>query len=291
MDLDVSLYKCPNLKYAIKMQEAYEAALDKIYADWDELSKVGPPTQAQEDEFNKKRAEAKEKFEIDGWNHKSIEHIEFNSKTEPEHLFKIGYMRSSYNGVGINSVARVFGLPDLYDIFEIDNDEYYQEHDWDTIYLNVKDAIEKWQAHADSPAGKYYVRTFRPLFASSKLDPGGQLIPEGITNEHQAIECLNEQYLRKKEEIDKDEWRSGGWSCGDGEFHPKPLKVAAIVAGAWDSDRPMTYNNMPVTYLVCERSDENSIQWYVTALQIVQEMVEWILEHPDKDQFYTGWSG
>ena len=291
MGLDVSLYKCPNLKYALKMDEAYEAALDQAYADWDELSKACPPSQADEDEFNKKRAALKEKFEIDGYHHKSIERIHFDSKTEPEHLFKIGYMRSSYNGAGINSVARVFGLPDLYEIFEIDDEEYYQGHDWDTIYLNVKDAVAKWQAHADGPAGKYYVHTFRPHFAASKLGPGGQLIAEGITNEHEAIERLNEQYLKKKEEIDKDEWRSGGWSCRDGEFYPKPLKVAAVIAGAWDTSAPLHFRNMPMTYLVCERENEDSIQWYVTALRIVQEMVEWILEHPDKDQFYTGWSG
>lgn len=290
MGLDVYLYKCPNLKYAIKMQEAYQAALDQIYKEWDELSKAGPPTQAAEDEFNKKRADAKEKFEIDGYNHKSLEHIEFDSKTEPEHLFKIGYMRSSYNGVGINSVARVFDLPDLYTIFEIDNDEYYQEIDWDTIYLNVNDALEKWQAHADSPAGKYYVQTFRPNF-SNKLNSSGRLIPDGVTNEHEAIERLNENYLKKKEEIDKDEWKSSGWISREGAFYPKSLKVAAIIAGTWNPEQPLHFRNMPVTYLVCEREDGNSIQWYVTALQIVQEMVEWILEHPDKNQFYLGWPG
>lgn len=290
MGLDVSLYKCPNRKYAESMEKAYEAALDQAYAEWDELCKAGPPSQAAEDEFNKKRLALKDKFEIDGYYHKSVERIHFDSKTEPEHLFKIGYMRSSYNGAGINAVAHVFGLPDLYEIFEIDNDEYYQEHDWDTIYQNVKDAVEKWQAHADSPAGKYYVHQFRPSF-SNKLGPGDTLIPEGVTSEHEAIERLNEQYLKKKEEIDKDEWRMSGWSCRDGEFYPKPLKVAAIIAGAWDPTKTLYFRNMPTTYLVCEREDESTIQWYVTALRIVQEMVEWILGHSDKDQFYMGWSG
>jgi hypothetical protein len=291
MGLDVSLYKCPNLNYAMKMEQAYEAALDQVYEEWNDFCKNHSPTQQEEDEFNKKRMALKDKFEIEGYNHKSLERIRFDSKTEPEHLFKIGYMRSSYNGAGINSVANVFGLPDLYTIFEIDNEDYFQEHDWDTIYQNVKDALEKWQAHASSPAGKYWVHTFRPRLNSSKLSTTGQLIPEGITSEHEAIERLNENYLKKKEEIDKDEWRLSGWTSHKGEFYPKPLKVAAIVAGAWNPEQPLHFRNMPVTYLVCERENEDTIQWYVTALQIVQEMVEWILEHPDKDQFFTGWSG
>src|SRR5690348_14525919 len=44
------------------------------------------------------------------------EYIENNSAQFPEHMFKIGYFRSSYNSGGINSVLRGYGIPDLYGI-------------------------------------------------------------------------------------------------------------------------------------------------------------------------------
>lgn len=281
MGLDVYLYKCPDLSYAVAMEDAYEAELDKLYGDWNEYTKANTPTVEEEAELNRKRAEAKLKYGIDAYHHRSNQEIYFESKTDPEHLFKIGYMRSSYNGAGINSVANVFGLPSLYDIFDVQTEEYRVEVDWDEVYTNLKDAIEKWQAHADSPAGKYYVDQFRPTFA----------VDWGVKSEFEAIERFNQQYLNEKEKIDKDPWKSQGWMSREGQFYPKPLKVAAIIAGVWDSKQPQHYWNMPSTYLVIEREDNETMQWYVTSLLIVKEMVEYVLEQPDKDKYYLVWSG
>ena len=281
MGLDVYLYKCPDIKYAAAMEEAYEAELSKIYDEWGKIDDKGTPTKEQEEEFNNKRAAAREKYGIDGYSHKSRIQIHLDSKTEPEHLFKIGYMRSSYNSNGINRIADVFDLPDLYSIFEVDNDEYYQEHDWDTIYVNIKQAIEKWQAHVDGPWGKYGVHQFRPSWRPD----------DGVGSEHEALERFNIEYLSKKEEIDKDDWKKSGWCSSHGEFYPQPLKVVAMISRVWDSTKPSNYHNWPNTFVVYERDDTSVMDWYVTALKIVQEMIEWILEQEDKDQYIMGWSG
>lgn len=281
MGLDIYLHKCPDLSYALAMEAAHDAELDKLYGDWNELTKSRTATQVEEDEFNRKRAEAKLKYEIDGFHHVSNKEIYFKSKTDPEHLFKIGYLRSSYNNAGINSVARVFGLPDLYDIFDVDSEEYRVEPDWDMVYTNLNDAIEKWQAHADGPAGKYYIDQFRPTFAEDR----------GVKSDQDAMERFNQQYLKDKEKIDADDWKSSGWMSREGNFYPKPLKVAGVIAGIWDSKQPISFWNTPSTYLIIEREDSETMQWYVTALLIVKEMVEYVLEQPDKEQYYLSWSG
>ncbi|MDR3392174.1 MAG: hypothetical protein P4L77_10630 [Sulfuriferula sp.] len=280
MGLDVYLKKCPNFKRASKMEAAYNAELNAIYDTQIAIEKERDLTQEECDNFNAIRAGLREKYEIENYEHNSVTSICRDSKTQPDHLFKIGYLRSSYNDGGMNSVAAVFSLPNLYQIFEVTDEEYYQFPDWDTIYLNLKDAIEKWQAHADSPAGKYDVMSFRPNFAD-----------EGVTSREGAFERFNQEYLKEKEKIDADEWQNTGWISQYGHFYPTPLKVVAIIGGAWNSKQRISYFNEPHTYLVYERDKSDTIQWYVTALLIAQEMIEWILEQPDKDHYYLGWSG
>lgn len=282
MGLDVSLYKCPNPKRAVALENAYEKELDALYTTFNQIQEHHVPTQEETDKFDADREKLREKYEIDGWHHRSRVQFHHDSKTNPEHLFKIGYMRSSYNSGGINSVARVFGLPDLYDIFDVTNDEYEQFHDWDTVYTDLKAAIVQWRAHADSPMGKYTIMTFRPNFERSSWAKSSQ----------EALEVFNQEYLKNKTEIDKDEWRRSGWHSKYGHFYPEPLKVSAIIAKSWDPKKPASFlANSPETFLIIERDNNDTLEWYIQALEIVQEMVEMILEQPDKNDFYMSWSG
>ncbi len=45
--------------------------------------------------------------------------------------------------------------------------------------------------------------------------------------------------------------------------------------------------DMPCTYLVYEAGD---MDWYKQALEIVVEMIEWVLGQPDPSKFYLHWS-
>jgi len=59
------------------------------------------------------------------------EKIEIDSEKYPEHMFKIGYMRSSYNSGGFNSVVREIVGHDLYWLFAVkDVNEYIVRPDW-----------------------------------------------------------------------------------------------------------------------------------------------------------------
>lgn len=71
--------------------------------------------------------------------------INYPSVLHPEGLFQVGYFRSSYNPNGINNVLRSLDLPTLYDIFDVDDNEYYRAVDWKSahdIALQIKTSLE-----------------------------------------------------------------------------------------------------------------------------------------------------
>ena len=56
-------------------------------------------------------------------------YVEFLSRKYPDHLFKIGYFRSSYNESGINYVLESRGLPTLWTVFDAKPGEFVP--DWE----------------------------------------------------------------------------------------------------------------------------------------------------------------
>lgn len=92
--------------------------------------------------------------------------VRLDSKTAPEHYFKIGYFRSSYNRGGINSVLANLEIPGLYEIFDVGDDHGYEiTVDWDDALTRANAAIEQYdEAHLGSPAGPYDIVELRPMF-------------------------------------------------------------------------------------------------------------------------------
>ena len=285
MGLDIYLYKCPDLEYADKMDAAYQEGLDATYDWWRELDTIGEATADEEAKLNQKRAALKMKYEIEGYDHKSRVEVYMESTTQKDHLFKIGYLRSSYNDAGFNSVMTVFGLATLYDIFDFPREEVLHfKPDWEKSLERVKDAIEKYDAHLKSPMGKYHVTTFRPH------------LNYGVDSDKEALEKFNQEILQRKSDTD---FFSGGFTNRDGMFLTQPLKVVAIINHALKQEKDLKdsknlwerWSNMPHMYLVHEtEGGDESQKWYMTALKIVQENIEYVLAQKDKDDHYLVWS-
>jgi len=116
--LDIYLKKCPDLAAAKEAERAYEA---ETAALWKAVGGYDKATEAQLAEIRAKSEEIAKKHGCTGEydQHASItEFCSSDSTIDPEHLFKIGYFRSSYNGSGIENVLSTRGLPTLHDIFE-----------------------------------------------------------------------------------------------------------------------------------------------------------------------------
>jgi len=66
----------------------------------------------------------------------SEEQTEIDSEKYPDHMFKIGYMRSSYNSGGFNSVVKKIVGHDLYWLFGVEDvQEYVVRPDWKTALI------------------------------------------------------------------------------------------------------------------------------------------------------------
>lgn len=291
MGLDVNLFKCPDAKRALELEERYEQELEALYAHFSALEKKKVVTVADEEELNQTRLNLKKKYGIEDYHHSSIETIHFDSKTQPDHLFKIGYLRSSYNEGGINNVLATFGMPTLYDIFNVTGDGYYQYPNWEEVRKSCLEVIEMFEKYMASPMGKYGITTFRPLLKS------------GATSSDEALEIFNQELLKYQESVKaheelvklnpkrKDFPPFGSYMCKAGNFYlDEPLKVYGVVHHQDNPDAKKWFLAGPATYLIVERDPANN-EWYLTALKITLEMIDYVLADPHPEHFFLGWSG
>jgi hypothetical protein len=186
---------------------------------------------------------------------------EKNSVTDPDNMFKIGYFRSSYNSGGINSVLRDNGLMDLYGIFAV-KDNYFHKPDWSNSLKRIKKLI----------------KDFEPIMSDglSCMEVDSNTIVESPAK---ALEIYRKRMKEHKE--GKGSFES--YSCSEGYFYlgATPIKARGFMSGKNCIGRPCTY-------VVFESTE--GLNWYMNALKIVQETIEWVLNQPDPENYYFHWS-
>lgn len=261
MGLDIYLYRYEN-------QEETES-LEKQYSDWSESNwnKVGEYstlTENQKDQLRKDDEDYAISLGLEkGGEDPRKEGIEMPSTKYPDHYFKVGYFRSSYNGGGINNILKNLGLPTLYEIFPHE-DEYVFRPDWAVSLALVRDLIAQLKA---KPNLRCFDISWNDFRNPNECE---------IRDEKKAMEV----FLNEKE-------RNAGSSYSNikGHFyHEEPLKVLGLVQGV----NKMLFNEvvLPSVYVICEGENE----WYINALEIVQETIEFVLSKPDSDKYFLHWS-
>jgi len=251
MGLDVHLYKCADKAEAARIEALYETECDALY-------KADANTA-----YEKARAVAKG-LGLDDWGcHPARLGVREPSAQYPSHLFDMGYFRSSYNPRGINQVLRRVGVPDLYDIFGA-GDKYELTPDWGASKVRAEQAIEALKAYMASDIGHFNVIT---VAARPMLGPASPRTP------YDALQAFAEE--RKRAPAFPD-----GYSSGRGEFWPKGTTIYAAIPG-------QTVLGEPALHLVCE---DNGLDWYLQALEIVLETIDYVLAQPDTDDYYLMWS-
>lgn len=260
MGLDVYLYKYENKSETDRLEQEYQTVSK---ANWNEAGNYETMTQEQKDLVSAKNKSFAKSLGLSdyGSDDKNKVKIEMDSPLDKEHIFKIGYFRSSYNGSGINRVLSNLNVPDLHEIFE-PNDEYCFQPNWET-------ALEKSNKSISVLEKKDNYRCFNvspSIFRQSEC-----------TSEKQAIEIFMEE-LNKEDDTSFE-----NYSTYKGHFyHKEPLKVLALISGTGSTLK----KEVPCTYVIIE--GENS--WYLTALKIVKETIEYVLSQPDKEKYYLHWS-
>ena len=189
--------------------------------------------------------------------------IEMNSVLHPEHYFKIGYFRSSYNAGGINTVLRDLKIPDLYDIFEHDSEDYEFCPDWKHALNVVEGSIRLLKKdkgyRVESVAANMFSPDDVPLTPAAALDIFNQQLKEKSKNHP----C---------------------YSNRNGEFYldNAGLKVHGMIPGKDMFQRPCTF-------IIYKPKDAN--KFYLQALEIVKETIEYVLAQKNPQEYYLSWSG
>jgi hypothetical protein len=207
---------------------------------------------------------------LDVWLEHNGEEVNLPSETNPEHLFRVGYWRSSYNGGGFNSVVgdRI-GLT-LYDFGgPTDDESYVTTPDWETV---LEDAAQAKRDLQD------YLLT-HPNVGVTTISPTNMFEEEPPkTTENEALEIFAEEVAR-----DHQSMFGGGYSNKAGHFWLDGLKVVALIRGRDLFDTP-------ALHVVYEQDDE-FFQFYLEALDIIGETAEYVLNQPDPENYTMIWSG
>ena len=258
MGLDVYLYKCPDRAAADEAEKLHEEFSELA---WNAHEKYEDFTEAEKEEARQKCDEYDRMIGIVDYRHISREKIEIDSAKYPEHYFKVGYFRSSYNESGFNSLMQTLGFPTLYDLFEVVDRETDGVHDWQKCRENVAKALNDFSNYVTSGMGRFSVMSIR-----DGIDKVG--------SEHEALETFKENFLDKR----NDDFRD--FSGRQGQFHLDGIKCFAFIPGKTRWGECM--------YVVYEH---DGLSWYLQALEIVLETIDFILAQPDKEQYYLVWSG
>ena len=264
MGLDIYLSYYRNYEQSKANEKAYEEISENL---WDEVREHEGEEVCEK---TKKRIwavlkqEAK-KLGLGEWG-EDITHrdkIELDSKLYPEHYFKIGYFRSSYNGSGINSILRDLDIPDLCDIFQF-NDEYEFSPDWNYALNVVQESIKLLKKDKG-----YRVETISAnMFAPDNV----------MQNPQEALKVFNNTL----KDMGKRDFNS--FSNKDGHFYldKKGLQVHALLPGK-------DFMQRPCTFAIYKLQDGN--KYYLQALEIVKETIEYVLAQENPQAYYLRWSG
>lgn len=198
------------------------------------------------------------------------------SKVDPDHLFRLDYLRSSYYSSGINRVLVNAGVADLYDIFgRTEDDPYHWRPDWAAALERLDDAIEAYKAHLSGPGGNVRVMEVRPNVFME--------LAEMPSSEADAMKIY-------RAEAGRDE-PSPFLSYGtrNGDFYLNGMTVRAFIPGV--TKGLFSGRLEPIMYVVCDAEvAEGKEDWHLRALKITREMIEFVLAQPDRDAYYVTWS-
>lgn len=271
MGLDIYLKWFDNYEETKAIKAEYERLSALNWAGRDIDEEYDKLTEREKEDLRNKDKEIATNLGLDPWgsmkDESKVKSIEKDCERYPEHYFKVGYFRSSYNGGGIEKILKNLGLDTLHDIFDYDreSEEYYFQPDWEKSLENVKRVIEE----------------FKKVPAIRCHSESGNIFKEAnIHSEGDAIKA----YMEQKESFDKREDKSfSSYGNSEGTFYmDEPLKVKALIPGTSDM-----LGKRDCVYIITESDNE----WYIQALEIVQETIEYVLAKKDKEKYYLSWSG
>jgi hypothetical protein len=267
MGLDVYLYEYEDHDDTIRLEAEYNRKSEEVWeCDGRTYEKMSEEEKNQARETMKEFATSIGLAE-GGSDTARSRKIEMDWPGAPEHLFKIGYFRSSYNEGGINSVFRRRGLPTLTQICgkpEGCDDDF--RPDWAEMKAKALAVRQKYVAEITQ--FPYDVFCIDPTFST----------PGQPDSEAEALSRFREEMSRHC-----------GFECYSsrmGQFWRKDQPVVHAIIPGQKYGRPCHY--------VIQKNEAATAEgslWYATALDIVAATADYVLSQPDPTKFWLSWSG
>lgn len=267
MGLDVYLKKFEDFESTQQLEASYEEIAERNWQDIQKGRSYEQLTDEEKDSVREKNNALATSMGLDEWGSDSrVEKIEIPSVRYPDHYFKIGYFRSSYNEGGINRILRnTIGLT-LESIFNTP-DEYLFSPDWKLAKSVAEKAISDFRDYIEK--SPYRVSTFGFNEFMGMPD---------VESEASALA----KFLEVKE---ANKSANCAFSNSSGTFFlDKPLEIAAVLTGTQDSY--LGRGKIPCHYVIYK----DDMSWYLQALEIVLETIEWVLAQSDSEKYYLAWS-
>lgn len=284
MGLDIYLYKCH--VESVEQLKQFDDDIQKIEEGaWgDEDREYDSYSEEEKETIRKKSKELVSAYVAENsipvfetgesfkWETRGEERIEIDSTRHPEHMFKIGYFRSSYNSGGLESRGRSLNLPTLHEVLGNEaREDYMVQPDWRKSLQLAKDARDAWKREETRLRGfDVFVESGNPFRGSP------------IASESDALNAV----LEASERWESEDGGFDSYSNLEGVFFRDGVQVHGLFVGMKDS----LGRSVPCVYVVT-KSDESAIQWYVDAWDVVVETCEYVLSQPDPDKFFFHWSG
>lgn len=191
--------------------------------------------------------------------------IEEDSRKHPDHFFKLGYFRSSYNGSGFNSLMHTLGIADLYAIFQAPEDGGRFTPDWEACLARAKAARMAYNERTSGPGGKG-----RVSFIAAEKGQGAV-----ATTEREALEVFREESSMERP--------FSGYSNQKGHFWLDGLTIKAAIPGTarWAGAG---------VYLIWEPQETDEGDFYDAAFEIVIETCEYVIATGNAAEYSLYWS-
>jgi hypothetical protein len=281
MGLDVYLKWFYDYEATQRLESEYEAKSEELWEVICEGKKYDDASDEQKALYRVKADFLKKELGLDsvGSDEANSKTIEEDSTLYPDHMFKIGYFRSSYNGGGINSVLTNFVGMDLYYIFNRNrNDEYHFQPDWADVIKRCDEVLSAFENKILEVGGLY--KTFD---VGMNMFESIETLGDRCNSEEDALHLFTAEITRYMTNKKSGTYRGiGSYTNSNGEFFfDKPLNIVSLVPG--------TKYKRPVTYVIYKEDDE-TLNWYRNAIEIVKETAEYVLTQPDTNKYYLAWS-
>jgi|AntDeeMinimDraft_6_1070357.scaffolds.fasta_scaffold01303_11 hypothetical protein len=282
MGLDVNLYHFKEPLEAVReREENYLEARDILRARYRKEHGVKDVANLQRDVRREYFAEAEkleDEYGVDSWGKakEAYEKVVHDSELYPDHTFKVGYWRSSYHDTAFNTVTRILCGKCLSYVIA-GTEELYVQPDWELALERANEFREELTAAIDRTGN---VKVKKVSYNNFK-DPQR----EKITSENKALTA----FLDEREKVEKTCPELRGYENNVGIFHLDGLKVLGFIEGV----EPFRDRKDPVIYVAYEvepeEGDNSPYDWYLRAMDIVVETIEWVLSQENPQEYVLAW--